>query len=88
MLRARLLENLAWIVQQAEMAAVDASPLLTATHEPKYGLRHVRIAVNHLIVATGHEQGRPANERRGEIGAEWHRRKRDDARARELEPNQ
>jgi hypothetical protein len=33
--RTRLIENLAWIVQQAEMAAIDVSPLLTATHEPE-----------------------------------------------------
>ena len=53
--RARLLENLTWIIQQAEMAAIDVSPLLAATHEPKYRPRHVGIAVNHLVVATGHE---------------------------------
>src|ERR1041385_7908113 len=65
--RARLLEDLARIVQQTEVAAIDVRPLLAAAHELKYRLCHVRIAVDHLVVAAGHEEGRTANEWRRQI---------------------
>src|SRR5947208_3050360 len=67
------------MVQQAEMTAIDVSPLLAAAHQPKDGPRYVGIAVNHLVVATGHEQGRPANKRRRQVGAERHHRWWNDA---------
>src|SRR5438270_6408110 len=61
------------------MAPVDVSPLLAAAHQFEYRPRYLRIAVDHLVVAAGHEQTWPTNERRSQVGAKRHWRRRNDA---------